>query len=46
MVPTVQEGLSIGETAAVLQTSDATVRVPLHRAMAALRNVLRGKWSP
>lgn len=39
----VQQGLSTREIAAVLGTSEATVRVHLHRAVAALRKMLRGK---
>jgi len=41
IVLTVQEGLDTREIAAVLGTSEATVRVHLHRAVTALRKTLR-----
>jgi RNA polymerase sigma-70 factor (ECF subfamily) len=36
-----QEGLGTSEIAAILKTSEATVRVHLHRAVTALRKVMR-----
>ena len=46
LVLMVQEGLETREIAAVLRMSEATVRVHLHRAVAALRKRLGPDRSP